>query len=818
MKGLFTGIVVVAAAMASTSVQAQTFGPQHPILPSPEQIKRYQPPSDLLRARSVSLTVPRAVSRASSTEEIVSLPAEALRGGVQQDAAGSEAGFGQHSAPVMRMELAGVTYELALVKRVVEARSGITHVAMKVIDDPSGYAFLSIDPANRIVGTIATSNGSFAIRPDQDPRTQRVARSAGVTPGTAPAGLEHDVLASSHQRQLQLAQIQPEVAVGSEAGKSLHIRGGHLGTIASATIRNTDLLAALRTQASINYLPVDAHVRITSIREFAGGRSIEFTQVIGAVPVWHRNRMVIGLGGEILEVATQFVDPARRPEGDFIDGRVAAARAKRALEYAFETPMESWSVVRSELYYYDIPGQPALLPRYKLAIKEGAAGLREVLVDAVSGDAEIVDTARPAAGFRVCFDNNGANGAPHPTTCAAQTGVGQAFSRAPDSSTVTCHSRGGGPGSPQQSLCTYYDVKGGEVAIRTAIDALEIVSQTYPSICCTKIGGSDRSIDVVVETSGTTSGLHYDVLNESIMTPSGNLDMRNVEGVWHEFGHHVLRMLNPNVDSLYSVEPFAAAFNEAFADLIHAAIGETGPQTVVDGRYTYGDPWYLGDGYAPFVQRDLYDESFTFVRTTENRSPHERGQAITTFFYKVKQASGISPTRFMGLIAQVGLNMRDFDSNGLDLIDLLGALNLSAGGSETALRSAIDSVFQQMYAPLPGNTTGPLPIAIPPPPGAPGSPVISVTPNGCVNLPAGGVGSNYRVQWAPVAGATSYTAFFKFRNAAYIHDVFTTAQTAADAYTNAPAWVSVSACNSAGCGSTSGQVPISHRPDCGGGP
>src|SRR5687768_10711721 len=103
MKGVFTGIVVVAAAMAGTSVQAQTLGPQHPILPSPEQITRYQPPPDIPRAGSVSLAVARAASRASSTEEIVSLPVEVLRGGVQQDAAGSEAGFAQHTARIMRM-------------------------------------------------------------------------------------------------------------------------------------------------------------------------------------------------------------------------------------------------------------------------------------------------------------------------------------------------------------------------------------------------------------------------------------------------------------------------------------------------------------------------------------------------------------------------------------------------------------------------------------------------------------------------------------------------------------------------------------------
>jgi hypothetical protein len=712
-------------------------------------------------------------------------------------------GSGFLHAPVLnKIESGGVTYELSTVHRVIDPRTGTTHLAMKVLNDPRGYAFLSMDGQQRMVGTLHTSTGTVEI--DRDGLARPAAREAD------PAMRE---LRRRHDRIVQLSEIQPEIAMSSEHGRSLHIRGGQLGQLAEKQILS-GLRAALQRVALLNYMPSATEIRIVGDESTSDLRAVDFEQVIDGVPVWKRNRVLVSNDGRIIEMSTQFVDPARAQSGRLMKAGEAVNVATDALEEKFKSLLPYLKLLRRPaLHYYDVPGESALAARYVVAADVGEHGIWRVLVDAATGETEIVDPAQPAAGFVVCYDPLEGTQPTTPSRCTDPTGV-DVYVRPPDTAASTCVL----PNRPKDPTpCRLADTTGADIGLNTALGALEVISQTYPSLCCNNLGGADRSIDVVVRTGAATSGVAYYPDSESIMSPPGNTGFRSIESLWHELGHHVLHVINPHLMSLYNGpgEVFASSFIEAYADLIQAAISETAPST---GTYTYGDPWFMGDGANGSANRDLYDESFTFVRLTENLSNHARGQAITTYFYKVKQMSGMSTTRFMQLLAQLGANLRDFDGNGLDLIDFKGALLLSASPSETALREAINSKFDEMYAPLPGSGSGPLPIPVPPSPGAPPPPSpVTVAPAGCAPGQNGSVLSKWHVQWQPVAGATHYVGYFKFRFSTYIQDTTTTSLLETYAETNTPAWVFFASCNASGCGNTSNQALITHRPDCGGG-
>lgn len=65
-------------------------------------------------------------------------------------------------------------------------------------------------------------------------------------------------------------------------------------------------------------------------------------------------------------------------------------------------------------------------------------------------------------------------------------------------------------------------------------------------------------------------------------------------------------------------------------------------------------------------------------------------------------------------------------------------------------------------------------------------------------------------------GRDSNIGYFKFRFSTYIQDTTTTSALETYAVTNTPAWVFFASCNASGCGYTSNQALITHRPDCGG--
>ena len=218
-------------------------------------------------------------------------------------------------------------------------------------------------------------------------------------------------------------------------------------------------------------------------------------------------------------------------------------------------------------------------------------------------------------------------------------------------------------------------------------------------------------LSCALKTRGAGGEAYYSQFAQSLVSARTSSLFQSIDVVWHELGHHYLDTYNPGLNSLPPAgQRFANAFHEAFSDVFSAGIALN---MNVGSEVLYGEPWVMGDGdHGPGVQRDLrVDRLFTQLNDL-SQSAHDRGLAIGNYFYRVKNASGMSNRRLLDLILNVGDRLQDYDGNGLDVLDFKTAVLNSVSSSETALLSAVNSVFTAM-AQVPGGG---------PPPNPPGQP------------------------------------------------------------------------------------------------
>ena len=119
----------------------------------------------------------------------------------------------------------------------------------------------------------------------------------------------------------------------------------------------------------------------------------------------------------------------------------------------------------------------------------------------------------------------------------------------------------------------------------------------------------------------------------------GNAELNSVEIMLHEFGHHVLHENNPAIAAQYNPDhPFVRGIlEESYADLMGAAIALRSPS--ISGHV--GNPWIHGDGPSYVGAARDFNNTYTFRRLSDaTLTPHQRGQAISNYFFKIKTTSG----------------------------------------------------------------------------------------------------------------------------------------------------------------------------------
>lgn len=463
--------------------------------------------------------------------------------------------------------------------------------------------------------------------------------------------------------------------------------------------------------------------------------------------------------------------------------------------------------------FYSIEGtQRRLVPKYQFDVRIQNKDIFRVWVNAQTGEAVIIKSPNEF-GYRICRDVSPTLG---PMTCS-DAGSDIIWYHNYGAVASRCAHRD--PGNPD-GVCKNADAQGPLHGTSAANDALDAIEQVNPVVCCSQIGGADRNVDIVYRTSGTSEPVaQYEPVSESIVSGVNSTALRSIEVVWHELGHHILYKTNPGIAALYD-QPgqfFASAFIEAFGDLTDTGIAQMTTPTValID---SYGDPWVHNDGhFAPAgTMRSLKDPTITsFYHMSNAYTYHDAGRAIGKYFFLIRENSGIAAPRFLELLLQVARNIADVDGNGLDLVDLKNSLLASVRPGETALLNAINSQFDAMYNNIPGVGGSSPPIGVPVQPGvpAPPFPVTVVFTGGCPILDGARV-SEYRIDYPPVLGATTYRGFVQQINGP-LTDSITTSSTYFFVQTNVPAQASVASCNSNNiCGNSSVRVQVQMHPSC----
>lgn len=719
-------------------------------------------------------------------------------------------------ASLHTLAIDGQVYELAPVDQTIDEKFGLRILSARVLNVPNAYARFMVTWDGAIVGTLATPSVAYRIA-SVAPGKQAVYRLAPRDARRLRPAARADKLERRHVQLEQLAAIAPEMVMSSEQGGTLELIGGRLGKLAPGKVTPATLEPLLQSVSDLAFRSTVPEIRISNVvRRPAGGR-IEFEQTIEGIPVAARNFIRLGPDGTVLELSTQFVDPARAQiHLPFISRQQALKVAEEAVERHLHKSLSSVELLNpTQLYYRVQPFEKALQLEYRIDLQTQNDGNWEVTIDAYGGDAVVTDPrmfANNAFGHWVCRDSSGTL---NPVKCNEPGALIVWY--APYQGTTTCPSRAPmEPGNP----CVASEIGPAHQALARANTVLEPIHAANPAYCCDILGGSDRMLDVNVNVGGTypANRVAYDRPTQSILSGSSNTDLNSYEVVWHEFGHHIVHMYNPLIANSSNLSAFEGAFNEGIADTVSAAIAEsvTGPD------FSWEDDWIIGDGsqWPNIPVRNCKDPNVNFgvfATTPQGDVNHVRGVAICALFYRIQRDSGITPRRLLELVLNVIARLKDYDGNRVDLTDLRNAIFLSTTANEAALRTALDTNFTQMHQPL---GVPPLPPNQPPPPGAPGRPVLSSTGFQCALL-ANGWATLWFIDWLPVPQASFYTIYVKTTFRPFPDDVDVVTQTDINVWAQGrdPSGALIqghvfgNACNTV-CGATSNQVPVSMLASC----
>lgn len=787
-----------------------------PILPAPSSIPQLskQVPIDTAHERTLSAPNARGVSVARATGnaeaaalQFISLSPDLLRAPASNSAGQGRLGLGDgrpKAAVPLTVMIDGQQLEFAAVAETQDPELVYRYVTAQVLNVPNSYARFTV-AGDQIVGTIVTPKALYRVLPAGAGQVSvhRLPpgsdQSSRFRPIVAPENVRESALERRHVLMERLAQMQPKHAFVNEQGRYFSVKGGALGKLAG-TPSAQSVETVLKGLAEVTWAPESLKVQVSDVTQRANTTIVQFAQSINGIPIAGDNRLVTDANGSVVELTTQFVDPALADNRPIMSQIEARKSAIRQFEYEAGQSSPDYEELQPTMLAYEREGAgPAKLVAYytfslrALAEHGRAAAVR---VNAHSGEARVM-TNPQAFGWRVCtrFINFPSS---NPRTCD-------------DSNAWLIFDNTYGAA---QGCVAPTPPKDGPIGCKDPGSKNPNFAMKHADIALSKVAGPivGRTVDVVYRTNATTSPSEYNVSSQTIMSSVGSGLLGNAEVVWHELGHYIFHKISPEVNGVYNLTgfEFESAFQESFADLTSVAIAMNINTTT---EVSYGQLWTYADALAGTMRR-LDDPAITsFYYMTQQTNHHDRGKAISKYFYRVFTASGMTPKRFFEVLLQVGDTLRDRDaSNRIDLTDLRTTLQEIAAG-EPALLTAVNNEFSAMYNNIPPNQQPP-PIGVPAPP-VPARPAsISATFTGQCPIVNGVRTSEWRVSWSSVPSAVTYSVTARANGVIWDHaqtsSLFSLAQT------NLPnGEVFVQGCNSAGqCGPPSSSVFVSHQPSC----
>ncbi|MDY6947626.1 MAG: hypothetical protein SXG53_18110 [Pseudomonadota bacterium] len=718
----------------------------------------------------------------------------------------------------LQLNIAGEQYELFFFDEQKDARYGLRHVTMNVLNYQGAYARFSIDDRKGLIyGAIYTPNRTLRIVPGVTAGQQQVHMSDSHRRSTPPSALVEQshpsvrLLAWRHQELESVAMIRAEYAEARHESRSSYLRGGDLGRLQKIDAK--EFVRAATNLASITQFNGDETFQITETQPTSGGvQRIRLQQLIGGVPVDALNEVVVDASGKILSLSTLLAprDFARiKPFLSQADAWSRVITAWEALESSKFTT--DGSAPRARLLYRPTTSINDLELIYEFRFISGSPQLEYLArVNAVSGSTAVVRLISYNYAYLTCNDIYipSIPTAP-PSQCPATLMAPLPLYAAPAAANYNCPQPP--PAASGNAGCAGVDSVNAATVLNGMRTALPAAAATNPSGvggCCSQMGTIHVIQDMrfATEASSTILGVIFLPANEA-----------SAETVAHEIAHVYHYKYNESLS--VATQLFASAVMEGMGYVIPGLYG-----ALSSDPSRYGDLWTFGDGpgYTGGVM-SANNPDFRYWQDIDNRNDptvtgHKAGQVIFRFFRRLKEISGVGNQRLLGIALATIDGIADADGNGWDAGDFRRAVLAALHPNETALKNAVNTVYAELY-----NATASGPVGPPLPPGEPG-------PIGSPSAPApywgsfsfcgtyqGTPVSIYQTFWAASPGATLYGLYAKtFQEPAYRY-TDSTAATTSYIYTNTTGDGRVSACNANGCSGLSvDAVGVSHQPQCGG--
>ena len=319
------------------------------------------------------------------------------------------------------------------------------------------------------------------------------------------------------------------------------------------------------------------------------------------------------------------------------------------------------------------------------------------------------------------------------------------------------------------------------------------LSESTGDICCSDVGGISDSVDVKINTqgssgpsynhgTGTISFPHPSSLDPAVWNPVQTQKIDDI--VVHEATHAVLRGINEDLSAaIDDGDPWARAINEGFSDAMAVLYSE---------KFDPPGDTKIGEGAFKNAS-DIRDISGSktfddFVDSTAAGMAQENGKIFGNFIYRAREA-GLTIDQAAKAIVWIA-----------DMVNRNGGL-INDKLDEKDIRDAIDdiSVLDQIIGAILDAVWGQMNGYEDPPSGGSDS-GIPLAPSNVTGLFTGcyNTYSTYSNSWGTSSGASFYQIFYSTSGVGYIYSGSTTFSTT-PTYNNVDAYVKIKACNSNGC-------------------
>jgi hypothetical protein len=306
------------------------------------------------------------------------------------------------------LEIQGVAYDLAFLSEAHDEKYQLRHVTMAVLNQPDSYARFTVDDVKaQVYGTIQSPTGVYRLVQTPGSQDQWVFRlspkttpAAALTPHSADTPVA-GTLARRHQEVEVVAELQPAPGypiVLSDEDRFTQIRGGNLGTMRSRT--PAAFVTAMRRLAAISRVTGKEIFRVRRVDEAADGVQVRYEQMIGGIPVDGDSVVTLDSAGKITGIEIRVIPWNANTVQPKLSEKAALQKSIACWADTYRATANNVEVIEpGKLYYASRDPQRGLTLIYEFKFRINSGFIYRALVNAETGDTEIVNTAQAATGF-----------------------------------------------------------------------------------------------------------------------------------------------------------------------------------------------------------------------------------------------------------------------------------------------------------------------------------------------------------------------------------------------------------------------------------